>query len=220
MEWNVPFGVFYYISLAVHNKLCLLIKQNLAFVVKSPLMEPPLWSHNGAAIDIVAYFKILLYISFRFPSKGALPVGSARRIPVGSAIRFQTTILVVFQSRPSTFRIEAPIERDACYMGFALLNIHDPQRQGPLPPIPMKETRLLQRPSSSVSQNSGQMSHHPGSSTRPYRQGCPFSERCFTRISKTQIKSPIVMKIWHYYQKSPVNEHPLHGSHSGPYRER
>jgi hypothetical protein len=56
---------------------------------------------------------------------------------------------------PSTFHNEAPIERDALAMGFLLLNIHDPREKEPSLQVPMKEKRLLQRPSSSVSQNTG-----------------------------------------------------------------
>jgi hypothetical protein len=35
-------------------------EKHLTFVVKSPLMEPPLFSNNGPAIEADSYFKILL----------------------------------------------------------------------------------------------------------------------------------------------------------------
>jgi hypothetical protein len=47
-------------SLSQSTTINVSLLKNLVFVVMSPLMEPPLWSHNGAAIDTDAHFKILL----------------------------------------------------------------------------------------------------------------------------------------------------------------
>jgi len=47
---------FFYISLGFPNKQALLIKQNLTFLSKSPVKEPPLWSPYGAPVEKKACF--------------------------------------------------------------------------------------------------------------------------------------------------------------------
>jgi hypothetical protein len=69
------------------------------------------------------------YISFRFPSKGAQPLGPASRIPTGRSDPFPEhqcgRLPKSPVKEPTTVCNEAPAERDAGFMGFPLYYIHD-----------------------------------------------------------------------------------------------
>jgi hypothetical protein len=60
---------------------------------------------------------------------------------------------------------------------------------------------------------------HQGFPTRYYWQECTFSEPSFTRISETQIKSPMVIKLWQFSQSLQSTNTSSMVPQLGPYRE-
>jgi len=94
-----------------------------------------------------AHLQSLFYLSFRVPSKRALPPGSIHRVPIArdtpSRAPFNHLSKSLVDETPSKFPSRAPVERDAFLHSLFYLPFRVPSKGALLPGSP--QTALIDR---------------------------------------------------------------------------
>ena len=132
---------FFYMSpftcLCLHVSRVLQIKRNFTLLLKALGKERlPMFPKRGSLWKQMSISRVLLSISFRVPSKGALPTGSAHRVPTERDALFPETSFIhlsksLVHEPPSRLPSRTPMERDARLQSLPLHNLQIPLTELP-----------------------------------------------------------------------------------------